>query len=222
MNVELQINNSPAQEARFVSWAPSPCRIRVTNPAGATGPTVNVKISGASAATAGALVLRKGTTGTFAASITVAVPTNGSSVPFFVAGKFGRPSSSNGDVTLEARFGTTLVGSTSLMVRIRKNATKLTPTERDRFVSAFAQLNNQGLGRFADFRDMHRTTQSLNQAHTLRHFCRGTGSIFWIWSASFRRSIQVWHYLIGASIRPRPASSLRTSSDLRFARHGSV
>jgi tyrosinase len=50
------------------------------------------------------------------------------------------------------------------MVRIRKNANALTPAERDRFVSAFAQLNNQGAGRFADFRNMH-TDVSSPQAH---------------------------------------------------------
>ena len=33
MNVELQINDSISPNAAFVSWAPSPCRIRVTNPA---------------------------------------------------------------------------------------------------------------------------------------------------------------------------------------------
>jgi tyrosinase len=50
------------------------------------------------------------------------------------------------------------------MVRIRKNANTLTTGERNRFVAAFAQLNNQGLGRFADFRNMH-VTVSLPQAH---------------------------------------------------------
>ena len=50
------------------------------------------------------------------------------------------------------------------MVRVRKNANTLTPGERDRFVSAFAQLNNQGAGRFTDFRDMH-TNVSSPQAH---------------------------------------------------------
>src|SRR5262249_51647375 len=48
--------------------------------------------------------------------------------------------------------------------RIRKNANTLTTGERDRFVSAFAQLNSQGLGRFADFRNMH-TNVSSPQAH---------------------------------------------------------
>ena len=155
MDVELQINNSTSARARFVTWAPSPCRIRVTNTSGITLPTVNVVLTGRSAATGGVIVLRKGTTGAFSTSLTLSVPTNGTSVPFFVAGRFGRPSVNNGDVRLEARVGTTLVGAVSLMVRIRKNANGLTAGERDRFVAAFAQLNNQGAGRFADFRNMH-------------------------------------------------------------------
>src|SRR5215210_741437 len=130
MNVELQINNSVNPGARFVSWAPSPCRIRVTNPSGATSPTVNVQITGTSAASAGAIEFRGSTTGPFSNSLTVPVPINGTSVPFFIVGKFGRPSVNNGDVTIEARTGTTLVGSVQLMVRVRKNANKLTPGER--------------------------------------------------------------------------------------------
>jgi tyrosinase len=164
MNVELQINNSVNPTARFVAWAPSPCRIRVTNPSGATTPTVNVQITGTSVAGGGAVVFRSTTTGPFSDSLTVPVPINGTSVPFFVAGRFGRPSVNAGDVTIEARTGTTLVGSVQVMVRVRKNANTLIPGERDRFVSAFAQLNNQGAGRFADFRDMH-TAVSSPQAH---------------------------------------------------------
>jgi tyrosinase len=164
MNVELQINNSASPATRFVSWAPSPCRIRVTNPSGVTTATVNLTITGASAASAGAVVFRRGTTGAFSNSLTLSVPINGTSVPFFVAGKFGRPSVNNGDVTIQARNGTTLVGSVQVMVRIRKNANALTAGERDRFVSTFAQLNNQGLGRFVDFRDMHTDDGDL-EAH---------------------------------------------------------
>jgi len=164
MNVELQINNSASPATRFVSWAPSPCRVRVTNPSGVTTATVNLTITGVSAASAGAVVFRKSTTGAFSNSLTLSVPTNGTSVPFFVAGKFGRPSVNNGDVKIEARNGATLVGSVQLMVRIRKNANMLTAGERNRFVAAFAQLNNQGLGRFADFRDMH-TDVTSPQAH---------------------------------------------------------
>jgi len=172
MDVELQINNSLDPGARFVTWAPSPCRIRVTNPAGATAPTVDVRITGRSAASAGAVVFRAGTTGQFSDSLSLTVPTNGTSVSFFTAGKFGRPSLANGDVTVEARAGNTLLGSVPVMVRVRKNANKLTPDERDLFVYAYARLNNQGAGRFADFRDMHREDGD-REAH------RGPGFLPW-------------------------------------------
>ena len=137
----------------------------MSNPAGTSTPTVSVKIAGVSAANGGAVGFRSGTTGAFASTLTLTVPTNGTTVPFFTAGKFGQPSTNNGDVKIEARVGTTLVGSVPVMVRIRNNANNLTNGERDRFIAAFAKLNNQGLGRFTDFREMHRTTLALNQAH---------------------------------------------------------
>lgn len=166
MKVELQINNSTSSGARFVSWAPSPCRIRMTDPTGATAPATKVEITGKSTATGGVVVFRKNNTGLFSTTLSVAVPVNGTSVPFFVVGRFGRPSLSNGDVIIEARNAATnvLVGAVKVMVRVRKNANSLTPAERDRFVSAFAQLNNQGAGRFADFRNMH-VAVSSPQAH---------------------------------------------------------
>jgi tyrosinase len=165
MNVELQINNSPNAAAQFVTWAPSQCRIRVTNPAGSQGQaTPRIRITGRSSASGGAVVFRQGTTGAFASTLTLPVPINGNWVSFFVAGQFPRASVNPGDVRIEARLGNSLAGSTPCMVRIRKNANSLTPGERDRFVAAFAQLNNQGAGRFAAFRDMH-TNVSSPQAH---------------------------------------------------------
>jgi tyrosinase len=169
MTVEVQINNSTDAKARFVSWVPAPCRVRITNPAGVPGPVVPVKLSTRSVAGGGAVVFRKGATGAFTKTLTLPVPTNGASVPFFVAGRFGRPSTKPGDVTIEARAKKVIVGSIKLMVRVRKNANTLTPDERDRLVSAFAQLNNQGAGRFTDFRDMH-TSASSAQAHGLPAF----------------------------------------------------
>jgi tyrosinase len=170
MDVELQINNSANASARFIGWAPSPCRIRVTNPAGTVLPVVNIKLSSVSAAGGGAIVFRKTATGASSAALTLPVPTSGTTVPFFVMGKFGSPSTNPDDVKIEARASLsasgspTPVGSVKLMVRVRKNADSLTVAERDRLVAAFAQLNNQGAGRFADFRNMH-TDVSSPQAH---------------------------------------------------------
>jgi tyrosinase len=169
MDAEIQINNSADPRARYVTWAPSPCRIRVTNPSGVTAPFVNLRISGTSVAGGGRVQFRESAADAFAAAITLRVPTNGTSVPFFTAGRFGSPSRSDQDVTIEARRGNTLTGSVRAMVRIRKNANVLTTAERNRLVAALAQLNNQGRGRFADFRDMH-TAVSSAQAHGAKGF----------------------------------------------------
>ena len=119
------------------------------------------------------MVFRQGTSGAFSDTLNLSVPISGTSVPFFVAGKFGRASTSNGDVRIEARAllppltNRQLVGSVRVMVRIRKNAESLTTAERDRFLAAFAQLNQAG--RFQDFRDMH-TLVSQPQAHGAKGF----------------------------------------------------
>ncbi len=167
MNVEIQINNSPNANARFVTWAPAPCRIRITNPAGAQGQgSPPIRVSARTTTNGGGLVFRRGTTGAFATSLSLNVPVNGTWVSFFAAGQFGKPSVSLGDVQIQAKHGNgnQVIGTTPCTVRIRKNANNLTPGERDRFIAAFAQLNNQGLGRFSDFRDMH-TNVSSPQAH---------------------------------------------------------
>jgi len=164
MDAELQINNSADPRAGFVTWAPSACRIRFTNSSGILAPTVSLRLSGRSSSSGGAIVLGKSLTGNFANQITLNVRTDGSTITFFIRGRYGRPSIKSGDVILEARQGTTVVGSLPLMVRIRKNANTLTPGERDRLVAAFAQLNNMGAGRFVDFRNMH-TNVSSPQAH---------------------------------------------------------
>ena len=167
MDVEIQINNSANANARFVTWAPAPCRIRITNPAGSQGQgTPNIRISGRSTTTGGAVVFRSGTTGGFTSSLTLQVPVNGNWVTFFTAGEFGRASVNLDDVRIEARKGNgnQVVGSTPCTVRIRKNANSLTNAERDRFITAFAQLNNRGAGGFTAFREMH-TNVSSPQAH---------------------------------------------------------
>src|SRR5262245_19521801 len=140
MVAEVQINNSTSSKARYVSWAPSPCRVRLSNPTGARGPLVNVTLSSVSTARAGVIQFRKAPGGAPAATLALQLPINGASVPFYVAGRFGRASVSDGDVRIEVRAGATLIGRTTLMVRVRKNANKLTAAERDRFVAAFAQL----------------------------------------------------------------------------------
>ena len=162
MNVEIQVNNHAAPSSNFVGWTPAPCRIRVSTPSGVATPTVNVVLSSTSAASGGKVVFRSSASGASATTLSLTLPTSGSSVNFFCCGT--QASTNPGDVSVQAKSGATIVGSVAVMVRIRKNANTLTSSERDRFVNAFAALNNQGLGRFSDFREMH-TNVTSPQAH---------------------------------------------------------
>ena len=163
MTVELHINNSADVNARYVSWAPSPCRIRLTDASGSPTPVV-VKISSTSTTTGGGVVFQTSANASAQATLSLTLPLGGAFVPFFVAGKFGHPSAADRDVSIRVHAGTQLIAEVPLMVRIRKNANKLTPSERDRFVAAMARLNNQGAGRFAEFRNMH-TNDGSPEAH---------------------------------------------------------
>ena len=211
MNVELQINNSADASCAIRLWAPSPCRIRVTNPSGATGTDrqrhAHQRIGGQR---------RRGRVPQrYDGRIRQQRDGDGADQrhlrPFFVAGRFGRPSVNNGDVTIEARMGSHVVGSVTVMVRIRKNANTLTTGERDRFVAAFAQLNNQGARAVSPISATCTPLSARRRPTAPRDSCRGIAHTFSISNASFRRSIQASRCRTGASIDRR-----RTSSQLEF------
>ncbi|MBA2302685.1 MAG: tyrosinase family protein [Acidobacteria bacterium] len=171
MQAEIQINNSTTPAARYLTWAPSPCRVRITNPAGSPAVQLRVRLGTRTNTGGGSVAFAAQAGGPYASTLTVTVPVNGQSVSFFVRGVFGKPSSGDRDVIIEARARSApssgnwrLLGTLPVMVRIRKNANNLTSGERTRLVAAFAQLNDQGLGRFADFREMH-VNQSSPEAH---------------------------------------------------------
>jgi tyrosinase len=167
VKIELLINNSNDPKARYVSWAPAPCRIRVTDPAGATGP-VAVQLANKKGGV-GQVVFRATPKGPLTPTLKLTLPIDGSSGTFFIAGQFGKASLADRDAAIECRAGTTVVAQVELMVRIRKNANALSSAERDRFVAAFATLNDRGTGRFADFRKMH-TSIASPEAHSAPGF----------------------------------------------------
>jgi tyrosinase len=88
-----------------------------------------------------------------------------------IGGKFGRASEEPGDAIVEVvRSADGFVfASVPLMVRVRKNANDLTPDERNRFLSALGRLNDQGLGRFLEFREMHNANVE-DEAHGFSGF----------------------------------------------------
>jgi len=164
MKVEIEINDSPQAAARYLTWAWSPCRIRVTDPAGITGTSAAVRLDQTALSGGGSIRFASTATGAGAATHSLSVPRDGTTVSFFVRGLTASTADPGVQITARQTGATASVGTVSLMVRIRKDATTLTNGERDRLIAALAQFNNQGLGRFADFAGTHVSAGSL-EAH---------------------------------------------------------
>ncbi len=163
MNVEILINNSADPRARYLTWARSPCKIRLSDATGLSAPP-QIEIRSNTAAGGGELRFSKANRKAQSKSLKLTLPLDGTSVSFSAAGRFGKPSATDGDVAIEVFVGATRLVSVPVMVRIRKDVTTLSAGERDRFIAAYAALNNRGTGRYADFRNVH-TNAGSPEAH---------------------------------------------------------
>lgn len=165
MRTEIALNGSEQPESRYIGWAPVPATIRLSDRTGVTGP-VTVTLRNRQAARGGQVVFLATRPGPAQDTLQLTLPSSGARVSFLVAGRFQRPSVADRDATIDVANVATqeVIGSTPLMVRIRKNATTLSTAERNRFISAFATLNNRGMGRFTDFRNIH-TNAGSPEAH---------------------------------------------------------
>jgi len=162
MAIQFLINGSASPAARYVTWAPSPCSIQLTAGPGVTSP-VSVTLRNKPPASGGNVVFYSSATAAAGNTLPLTL-TLGTPVNFLMGGKFGKPSVADGDAIVQVMAGTTVLAELPLMVRVRKNAATLTTSERDRFIAAFAQFNNKGAGRFADFRNVH-TQAGKPEAH---------------------------------------------------------
>jgi len=162
MAINLLINGSADPKARYVTWAPSPCSIELTAGPGVSSPQA-VTVRNKPPASGGVVIFYS-KLGAAASNTLALTLTKGTPVSFLVGGKFGKPSSADGDVAIQVMSGTQVLAEIPLMVRIRKNANTLSAGERDRLVAALAQLNNKGAGHYADFRNIH-DEDGLPEAH---------------------------------------------------------
>ena len=165
MRVEFTINGNSAPSARYLTWTPSPLRLRLLD-APPLPLSASVTLSEQVKPGGGSLRFSSTETGPQRGTLKVALPANGQSVTVWVAGRYGKASRENGDVSIVATHAQSgLLGKLPVMVRVRKDANTLTPAERDRFLAALAKLNDRGAGRFVDFRNMHVSGLPDAQAH---------------------------------------------------------
>ncbi len=162
VTIEIAVNGSTDPAGRYLTWTPYPTQLRLVSADGAAGP-VAVLLRNA-AGNVGKLAFRTDPTEDGEADTTLALPVDGSPVDLLLSGEFLAPSVDDGDAVLEAVVDGEVVAQVPFMVRVRKDAETLTDLERDRVVSAFAVLNNRGLGQFRGFHAMH-TEDTNDEAH---------------------------------------------------------
>ncbi len=152
--VELQVNGATLDDD-YIAWSPVIARARLVDGTASTDVQLSSSQRGGGSLAGEVWFARysgtRPTSSNFNPSetVTITLPQDGSWVSFWVAGK---ESSSDGkDVRIIASDATNgqQVGELPLMVRIRKNAnsTDFTDLERNRFLSALAELHdltNQG------------------------------------------------------------------------------
>jgi tyrosinase len=165
MRTEITINGSSNPNTNYITWSPIPCQIRLTDTDGATTP-VTVRLRNQNPSVGGQVVFFSAVPGVGQDNLDLSLPVSGASINFFIAGKFGSPSTADKDAVIEViePSSGSVLSTTPLMVRIRKNANTLTTAERNRFVSAIATLNDRGMGKFSDFRNIH-TNAGSPEAH---------------------------------------------------------
>jgi tyrosinase len=169
VQIEIHISNEGLDGKSYFAWVPMRATIKVIEPD--TNDPVEVELANEDPSQGGQLVFGSARDQALSSTLSLTLPADGSEVEFFVAGEFPKPSSEDGDAVLQAsRTGAAghagdVLGTKAVMVRIRKDANRLTPAERDRFTIALAKLNDQGAGIFKEFRAMHKEQAALRQAH---------------------------------------------------------
>ena len=166
VTLEITVNGLTDPSARYLTWTPYPAQVRVVT-ADVPG-SVTVLLRNATG-NVGGLWFRQAAPQAGATDLTLQVPVDGSPVGFLLSGDGTNASEDDGDAVLEAAVDGDVVAQVPYMVRIRKDAESLTDTERDRFLSALALLNNQGIGAFAGFHAMH-VSDTNDEAHGLDAF----------------------------------------------------
>lgn len=172
--IQIIINGDPNLMSSYIGWAPTLCQLKLTDPQSMTT-MVAVKLRNYNPNQGGQVVFFSPFPGPGRGDhgqdeLILAMPADGSPVEFYIAGKFGHPSSTDRDAIIEMvelRTGSVIM-MTSLMVRVRKNANILDPGERARFLSALSVLNlngsASGVGRFSDYANVH-TDAGIPEAH---------------------------------------------------------
>lgn len=144
MNFSLKINGSESGKAAYVGWAPLKCTLTIDGYLGQTLMPVSITTGHDG---------KKGRLSLYTSSAISSTPVKkikhdfktGNEISFYIAGEY--PNASEGEkdtyITVESQGKEVPPLTINVMVRIRKNANKLSANEIENFLSAFIKLNKK-------------------------------------------------------------------------------
>src|SRR5207244_3219622 len=174
-NFAIAVANTDTPDDDYVTWAPTPCRIRIINPV-AGGADVTVTLTNNSTVNPDAGQLRfaatvaNGKTATDD-TLTLTVKEDGTSTDFFIAGSKASTLTTASlvdkgrDTVIEIHKDNAagaVLGRHAVMVRVRKDMAVVNPLERKALQSAIAQLHTTPAGGGEDFYLMMLRIHSLS------------------------------------------------------------
>jgi tyrosinase len=190
----VEIARTPISLDDYLSWAPTPATVRLSVPNTLSGPlTVQLRNPNWSAGPEApgrvtfGLPVSGGPPppGTMSTNLQITLPNNGAAVDFYVAGEFGHPSVRDKDAIIEvfnpaeSDPAHAVIEYVGVMVRIRRDANKLTANERDRLLRALDMLRS-GTSDYATYVQI----EALAGSHA--HSSPGTPAIaFFPWHRAF-------------------------------------
>jgi FtsP/CotA-like multicopper oxidase with cupredoxin domain/peroxiredoxin len=202
-SIEIQVRNTPDLSDDYLTWAPTPCRIRLvtSTPGSASVPAIltnDIPQTGPvppDGDLAFAESVAPGTTAT-SKQLPVLLPASGEWVNFVMAGDFPRASSNDKDAVVEVHGGSPngpLLGQHGVMVRIRKDHRKLSPGERQRFLQALDYLQRTAVDANGDSRYMYYVKLHRAAAWGLRFGNTGGPNYYWPDLAHKAPGFIAWH-----------------------------
>ena len=144
---EIELNNTPSPDDDYLCWTPVQARIRMVG----GGQPVSVVLNSRSREDGGEVALQadqggRPTSADFApkANITLTLSEDESWTLFWVAGSKASTEGKDTEVVVSQLQDGVELASIPLTVRVRKDASTLTPTEISRFLNALSSHHNMG------------------------------------------------------------------------------
>ncbi|SHG55765.1 tyrosinase family protein [Pedobacter caeni] len=186
MDIKILIGGSAEASTRYIGWSRTKCELRFTALENEQLPS-RLLLQNIQDAQAGKIVFLRNTDDQENDQLELTIPLGATQIEVYIAGKYPHYSKDGRDAGIEIidPESGALLHREAFMVRVRRNANKLSEKEKKVFLETLQVLNDKGKGRFAEFRSVH-SVDPQNLAEGNKYYFQAHGSLgFLPWHRAF-------------------------------------